>query len=143
MAAAAAVRARATAFVTSYLRPAVGAPNVFEVRACRAWRSRGRLCAANHVSHARISLYATVSQIAATFKSWGVGQRVTRENWSHYADCYWTLHRVMPRARKTGAVDGGKAYGTFTWRGVTDPRIKLIRGAQKPVWKIAPASDVQ
>lgn len=73
--------------------------------------------------------------VARTQLNYGYGQRYTRKMWirnGHGEDSFWTLTRII--VRKQGA--RLKAYGRFTWRGVTDEKEREIRGAHKREWTL-------
>ncbi|CAI5719229.1 unnamed protein product [Hyaloperonospora brassicae] len=70
-------------------------------------------------------------QVLTSAREYGVGKRVTRGIWSHYDEpSYWEVVRIRPSLD----LKHGKAYGRFTFRGKTDPKVKRINGVLKKDW---------
>jgi hypothetical protein len=74
-------------------------------------------------------------EVARTQPNYGYGQRYTRKTWirnGHGNDSFWTLTRIVARKQGTRL----KAYGRFTWRGITEEKEREIRGAHKREWTL-------
>jgi hypothetical protein len=74
-------------------------------------------------------------EVARKLPNYGYGQRFTRKTWirnGHGDDSFWMLTRIIARKEGTRL----KAYGRFTWRGVTEEKEREIRGAHKREWKL-------
>jgi len=76
----------------------------------------------------------TLFEMAFVSKHRCVGEKLTRSLWKR-PDCYWTITKVFPKlGGGHGQFKRGKVWGFFTWRGVTEPRVREVRSPLKRQW---------
>jgi len=74
--------------------------------------------------------------LAFTYQHRCVGEKVTRSIWLR-PDCYWSITKVVPKLSGAhGQFRRGNVWGFFTWRGITEPKLRKITSLLKRQWHI-------
>lgn len=72
----------------------------------------------------------------------GEGMRFIRNIWWNKPETYWTVTKVYPKLKGTDKqIKRGKAFGIFTFKGVTESKPRKIRATVKGGWRYVPEED--
>ncbi|MBN3290704.1 RT34 protein, partial [Polypterus senegalus] len=72
----------------------------------------------------------------------GIGRLFTRKSWlcQHEEPCYWTVTKVKVDYTAEN-MDHGRAWGVLTFRGKTDPGVKVIDKVMYHDWRLVPKHE--
>jgi hypothetical protein len=102
--------------------------------------TRSQVCSLLHVTPPRPGS-KNFFELATQLPHTGVGAKFSRNSWGA-SDSFWQVTRVRLKVdpEKFAESQHGKAWGTLTWRGVTDGKERQLRGVYKRLWKQWPAA---